>query len=398
MRLVKINIACFIGMALFLFGCKQTNSEPEPPDSERDSTETIIFKADTVFAVNSGTALDDDFWEEVRVALGTGHVMIRFAVGEYTLTEPIVVKNIGHEKHALMISAQARNRTVFDGEIPTLMTVEDCQNVWLRGLNFTGAPTKHALEIRNSQQIMLEHCYIQDLPNVGVAGLGIYESTTDGIRIVNSRFERIGVDQNAHMIYAFDGVTRLKVVDSYLKDCSGSFILFGGDMSEMGVLYRNDFISTGTYLSGINPAFIEVSASNSINPGNERMGTNFVVIDNTFSYGNMGNQNNLYAVIFHSSGFNPEDRNYRLSIADGEKLQSGNTAEKQNIMSTQLGLVADKIYFSENVSRNVEYSAVYQYSDNDGSTDIWIGVADIEHTLNTEKILSSGEEALMLYD
>ncbi|MBD1425523.1 hypothetical protein [Sphingobacterium arenae] len=398
MRLTEINIACVIAMTLFLFGCKQSNPEPESLNPGRDSTETVVFKADTVFTVNSETTLDGAFWEEVQTALDTGHVLVRFAVGEYTLTEPIVVKNIGHDEYSLMISAQAINRCIFEGGIPTLMTLENCYNVRLRGLKFTGASTDHALQIRNSRHIMLENCYMQDLPNISIAALGIYESTTDDIRVVNSRFERIGVDENAHVICVLGGATGLKVVDSYFKDCSGSFILFGGNMVDRGVFFRNDFISTGTYLSGINPAFIEVSASNSTDPGNERMGTNYVIIDNTFSYGNMGNQNKLHAVVFHSSGFNPENRNYRLSIADGEKLQTGTVLDKQNIMSVQLGLEADKIYFGKNVSRNAKFSAVYQYSNSYGSTGSWVGTANIEEALNTEELLFSGEEALTLYD
>src|SRR5690606_5477321 len=134
MRLAEINIACFVLMALFLFGCNK--STPEPVDPDEETEEVIVIRPDTTFAVNTGTTLDEAFWEEVQTALDTGHVLVRFAVGEYTLTEPIVVKNIGHDEYSLMISAQAINRCIFEGGIPTLMTLENCYNVRLRGLKF----------------------------------------------------------------------------------------------------------------------------------------------------------------------------------------------------------------------------------------------------------------------
>src|SRR5690606_23236590 len=147
MRLAEINIACFVLMALFLFGCKQSVPEPEPVDPDEETEETIVIRPDTTFAVNTGTTLDSAFWEAVQTALDTGHVLVRFAVGEYTLTAPIVMENLGHDAHLLMVQAESTNRVIFDGEIPTLMSLENCFNIRLRGFRFTGNPTGLALRM-----------------------------------------------------------------------------------------------------------------------------------------------------------------------------------------------------------------------------------------------------------
>lgn len=278
-----------------------------------------------------------------------------------------------------------------------MLDLKNCHNVTVRGLKFTGEATGYAMRVSNSQDITIQSCYFQDLPDVGYGALGIHHSETDGVVINNSRFERVGYDSHAHMIYAAYGVTRLSILNSYFKDCSGSFVRFRGDLSDMGVVYNSDFISTGNYLTGINPPFIEVPVFNDVNPGDERMGTNFMISKNTFSYGNMGNQSTRYAMVFHSSGYNPTDRNYLLSAADGEKLQNGTPAEKSAIMSSQLGLDGDKIFFGENININVDKNIIYRCWNNYGSEGPWTGIADIEQTVNLSGFAVTEEEALNFY-
>ncbi len=394
MKSVSISTICLTLMAIFLFGCKKSIPDPAEPDD----TDTVeVIRVDTIFSVNTGTTLDGLFWSKVQAALGNGNVMVRFAVGEYTLTAPIVAEHVGHDEHTLFLQSESTGRAIFDGEIANLLELNSCRNIRVRGLAFTGKVTAYALRVSNGQRISIENCSFQDLSATTTGALGILQSETDRITIKNCRFQHIGISAGAHMIDATHGVTRLTVVNSYFKDCSGSFIRFRGDLSDMGVFYKNDFISTGTYRTGVNPVFIEVAAVNEVNPGNERLGTNFMFADNTFSYGNMGSQTSRYAVVFHSSGFNPADRNYQLSAADGEKLQNGTATEKQAIMTSQLGLDGDKIHFGKNINRNVAYRVAYRHTNNYGAAGPWTGVADIEPVLNTAGPVTSEEEALIFY-
>jgi len=393
MRLIEIK-TFFILIAFVVLGCKKSSPVIGNPDEE---PEEIVIVPDTVFSVNTSTVLDDAFWEDIQSELSNGIVMVRFAVGEYTLTSTITLEDLGHDENLLMLQAERSGSVVFDGEISNLLDLRNCKNVRVRGFKFTGDATGYAMRVINSQRIAIEYCYFQDLPEVGFGALGVHQSATDQILVKECRFERVGYDSHAHMIYAAYGVNRLNIVSNYFKDCSGSFVRFRGDLSDKGVVYNNDFISTGNYLSGVNPAFIEIPVFNDVNPGDERMGTNFMVTKNTFSYGNMGNQATRYAMVFHSSGFNPTDRNYLISVSDAEKLGNGTVAEKQAVMSTQLGLDGSKIFFGENININVENNVIYRCWNNYGSEGPWTGIADIESATTATGLVTTEEEAINFY-
>lgn len=392
MRFIEINITCFILIAFSLFGCKK--STPDPVDPEDTDTVEVI-RVDTVFSVNTGTTLDAAFWQTVQSALDSGNTMVRFAVGEYTLTSPVVLENLGHDKHRLFVQAEATNRVILQGEIPTLMQLKNCRNVRIRGFRFTGKATEAALRMISSNRISLEYGSFFDLTDAVNGAVAIIQPS-DSIVIRAVRFEQVGVNSLSHMVDAI-GVSRLTILNSYFKDCAGSFVRFRGSLSDRGVLYKNDFISTGTFLTGMNPAFVEVAALNGANPGNERLGTNFMIADNTFSYGNMGTQLTRYAVVFHALGFNPPGLTYQLPVADGERLQNGTAAEKQAILSSHLGLDGQKIHYGNNVSRNVAHNVAYRYTNTTDSAAPWTGVADIEPALNPAGLVTSEEEAIGFY-
>jgi len=394
MRLTEKHTILFVLILFIILGCKKSSSAPDNTDEE---PQEVIIIPDTTFSVNSGSELNDEFWQNVQTALNDGHVMVRFAVGEYMLTSTITVENMGHDENLLMLQAERSGSVIFEGEIANLLDLRNCKNVRVRGFKFTGDATGYAMRVVNSQRISIETCYFQDLPAVGYGALGVHQSSTDDIVVKGSRFERVGYDSHAHMIYAAYGVNRLSIISNYFKDCSGSFVRFRGDLSDKGVVYNNDFISTGNYLTGINPVFIEIPVFNDVNPGDERMGTNFLVTKNTFSYGNMGNQSTRYAMVFHSSGFNPSDRNYLISVADAEKLTNGTPAEKQSVMQTQLGLNADKILFGGNANINVAHNVLYRAWNNYGSEGPWTGIADIESAIASPDEITTEEEAINFY-
>src|SRR5690606_31050701 len=129
------------------------------------------------FSVNTSTVLDDAFWEDIQSELNNGHVMVRFAVGEYTLTSTITLEDLGHDENLLMLQAERSGSVVFDGAISNLLDLRNCKNVRVRGFKFTGDATGYAMRVINSQRIAIEYCYFQDLPEVGFGALGVHQST-----------------------------------------------------------------------------------------------------------------------------------------------------------------------------------------------------------------------------
>ena len=381
-------------------GCKQSADDFSLSRTETQASASSgmgMLSASTVISVSPSTSFNSTFWSNVQTALDTGSVNIVFANGTYTRTSTLALTNLGHATNLLTLKAATTGGPVITGTIANLLDITTSQNVRVTGLKFTGGVTGYAMRVRNSQHITIDSCFFQDLPDVGYGALGVHQALTDRVLVRACTFERVGYDSHAHMIYAAYGVTRLSVVSNYFEDCSGSFVRFRGDLSDMGVVYNNDFISSGAYLTGINPVLIEIPVFNDVNPGDERMGTHFMITKNRFTYGTTGNQANRYAVVFHSSGFNPADRNYLISAADAALLHSGTVAQKRSVMSSQLGLDGNAIRFGGNTNTNVQYNVVYRCWNNYGSAGPWTGVASIGTAVNASGLATTEEAAINFY-
>jgi hypothetical protein len=141
------------------------------------------------------------------------------------------------------------------------------------------------MEVRCLLLILVEKCQFVDLPVVNFGALGVHYAATDRVIVKNNTFERVGNRAAAHMIYGAYGVQRLIIVSNWFKDCSGVFVRFRGDLSDRGVVYGNTFISNGTYYKdSTHQEFIEVPVINDDNPGQERMGTSFMITQNTTNF------------------------------------------------------------------------------------------------------------------
>ncbi|MGX5817162.1 hypothetical protein ACWKWU_03145 [Chitinophaga lutea] len=377
-----------------LVNCKKADSPGEAPPEKLATTSLL---STTTFNVSPSTNFNSTFWAGVQTALASGPVDVIFASGTYTRTATLTLSNLGDSTNLLTLKAATAGSAVIDGAIAKLMNVNVCKNVRLEGLKFTGATTGYALTIVRSQDVAIENCQFIDLPSVGYGALGVHYETTNRVLVRGCTFARVGYDSHAHMIYGAYGIQRLSVVGNSFTDCSGAFVRFRGDLSSKGVVYDNDFISTGTYLTGLNPVFVEVPVFNDVNPGNERMGTEFVVTKNTFSYGTAGSQTTRYALVFHHSGFNPVDRNYLISAADATTLNSGTVTQKRTIMSSQLGLDGNEIHFGGNTNTNVQYNVVYRCWNGYGSTGPWTGVASIGTAVNAGGMPTTEAAAIAYY-
>lgn len=354
--------------------------------------------ATTTFNVTPTTSLNTTFWSNVQSALATGPVDVVFANGTYTRTSTITLANMGHATNLLTLkTASTVGGAIFTGSIATLMYLNTCQNIQVLRLKFTGPVTGYAMRMSNSQDIAVENCIFKDLPDVGYGALGVHYPLTNRVLVRNCTFENVGYDSHAHMIYGAYGIQRLSVVNNTFKDCSGAFVRFRGDLSDKGVVYNNTFTSTGTYLTGLNPVFIEIPVFNDVDPGDERMGTNFMITKNTFTYGTVGSQTTRFNVVFHSTGFNPPGRTYLISTADAALLSGGTVTQKRSVMSGMLGLDGNEIRFGGNTNTNVQYNVVYRCWNGYGSAGPWTGVASIGTAVNASGLATTETAAINYY-
>jgi hypothetical protein len=397
----RLLLAAILISMIGLISCKKTNTASDllkESATAKDRNEMLGILSTTIFNVTPATSLNSTFWSNVQTALASGPVDVIFADGTYTRTATISLTGLGDDTNLLTLkTAVTEGGAVFNGSIATLIFLSSCKNVKLLRLKFTGAVTGYAMRISNSQDVTVEKCFFEDLPDVDYGALGVHYPLTNRVVVKYCNFENVGYDSHAHMIYGAYGIQRLSVVANTFKNCAGAFVRFRGDLSDKGVVYDNDFISTGTYLTGLNPVFIEIPVFNDVNPGTEKMGTNFMITKNTFSYAAVGLQTTRYALVFHSSGYNPTGRTYLISTANAGLLSTGTVVQKRNVMSTQLGLDGDLIHFGGNTNTNVQYNVVYRCWNAYGSAGPWEGIASIGTAVNASGLATTEAAAIGYY-
>lgn len=395
----------FITISLFLFtACKKVVTEEKDNevlvDQVTDTGSTTL--AATVVNVTPSTNLNTAFWTNINTLLQSGYVDIVFAEGTYNLSSTLTLTGIGHDTNRLQLKAETIGTAVFTGSIKDLMMLSNCKNILLHRLKFTGPVTDYALRIRNSKNITIAYCRFVDLPNIGFGALGVHYAGSDNVIVRQNHFTNVGYDSQAHMIYAAWGATRLKIINNQFTDCSGSYVRFR-DQSTHGVVFGNNFTSTGTYWNTalnryVNRVFVEVAVFNKVNPGIEYLGTEFMLANNQFSYSTSGDQNERFAFLFHHSGFNPPGRTYLLSTADASLLGTGTVTQRRTIMSDKLGLNGSKIRYGNNTNVNVAADVSYRCRNDAGSTGPWEGVVNISPAVSSSNLAASYDEALVYYD
>jgi hypothetical protein len=392
--------------ALLLFSCKKqevkevVTKESQASLSEGESVNEFSTLATTIVNVTPTTVLNTAFWSNIQTLLQSNPVDVVFADGTYNLTSTISLNNIGHATNNLELKCATGGSAVITGSIAKLMGLSYCKNILIHRLKFTGAVTDYALTIQRSQDVTVAYCRFENMPNVYYGAVGAHYATSDNIIVRQNYFANVGVGSTAHMIYGAYGVTRLKVINNTFKDCAGAFVRFRGDNSTHGVVYGNTFTSTGTYLTGVNPIFVEVPVFNDVNPGDEKFGTSFMVTANNFTYSTSGSQSTRYAMVFHHSGYNPTGRTHLISVADATTLGSGSStvAAKRAIMSTKLGLDGTKILFGGNTNSNVAANVSYRCQGGYGAVAPWTGVVSIGTAVTASGVATSYADALTFYD
>lgn len=400
---MKNNII-FIIIFLVFSSCKKESKEQEINliDNQQEEELDSSTLATTVVNVDESTNFNSTFWNNIKSLLNTGYVDIVFAEGTYNLTSTFTLSNIGHDTNRLQLKAETIGSAVFTGSIKELMLLNNCKNILLHRLKFTGDVTEYALKVRNSKNITIAYCRFVDLPNIKYGALGVHYEGSDNVIIRQNHFTNVGFNSGAHMIYTCWGATRVKVINNQFTDCSGSYVRYR-DRSTHGVVYGNNFTSTGTYWNSdlkkhVNRVFVEVAVFNKVNPGVEYLGTDFMVANNNFNYSTSGDQSERFSFLFHSSGYNPPGRNHLISIADASLLDTGTVAQRKAIMSSNLGLDADKIRYGNNMHTNVAINVSYRCRNDEGSTGPWTGVANITPAVSISDLAANYNEALIYYD
>lgn len=386
-----------------VFSCKKETAvaEKEQKIVAEPQKEAQAESTATVVNVTPSTEFNAAFWSGIQTMLQTNHVDVVFADGTYNITSTITLSNIGNATKRLQLKANTVGAAVLTGSIAKLMSLNNCQNILIHRLKFTGAVSEYALVIQRSPNITVAYCRFENMPNLYYGAVGAHYATSNNIIIRQNQFSNIGVGSTAHMIYGAFGVKRLKILENTFTDCSGSFIRFRGDNSTHGVVYGNTFNSTGTYMvngTGVNPIFVEVPVFNDVNPGDETFGTSFMVTKNNFNYATVGNQTTRFALAFHHSGFNPTGRTHLISTADAATLGSGTVTEKRAIMLGQLGLDGTKILYGGNNNVNLSTHVVYRCWEAYGATAPWTGVVSISSAVSSTGLATTYEEALAFYD
>ena len=395
----------FLGVVtVFLLSCDKQETNSDLQFSKTESLTDIELSkavlATTIVNVTPSTVLNGAFWSNIQTLLQSNPVDVVFADGTYNLTSTISLNNIGHATNNLELKCATIGSAVITGSIAKLMGLSSCKNILIHRLKFTGAVTDYALTIQSSQDVTVAYCRFEDMPNVYYGAVGAHYATSNNIIVRQNVFSKVGLDSHCHMIYGAYGVKRLKVINNTFTDCPGAFVRFRGDNSTHGVVYGNTFTSTGTYLTGYNPIFIEVPVFNDVNPGDEKFGTSFMITNNTFKYSTLGNQTTRYALVFHHSGYNPPARTHMISAADAAVLgsESSTIAARRAVMSSKLGLDATKILFGGNTNTNVAANVSYRCQGGFGAVAPWTGIVNIGSVVTSTGLATSYAEALAFYD
>ena len=315
---------------------------------------------------------DAAFWSRVAGELANGPVTVRFAAGDYL--QPLFLSHLGHDEHRLSLVGDRAGGTVFRGSVETQFEISRSRNISLSNLHFRGNISGYGLVItQSSQDIHIDRCSWVDLREVYFGALGIHRRSKD-IRVSRSRFERLGQDSHAHMIYVAYDVQDVTVEDNRFTDCSGSYVRYRD--SDRATTRRNTFIHTGTYHNAT-PPMIEVAVFNDVDPGDEWLGTNLNIHSNRFQFAASGAGPRM-AIRFHHGGFDPPGRRYLLTRSEANTLTSGPLEQRRELLDRNFGLDWRRVFLRDNQYSGVDRTiTLASYAHYGATSQGWEGTLDI---------------------
>ena len=360
-------------------------------------------------------------WNNANAQLVNGPVTLRFIDGTYlikTTNNGLSIVSLGHATNRLTIEGESAEGVILkrdptdqrindSGYLPNLVKVDGCQNMTIRHLNFRGQEyLGYALQINATKNLLMEECTYIDLHGVYYGATGTTRNTTTNIRFLRCRFERVGMDGHAHMIYNAYDPTWLKVEDCHFEDCAGDYVRFR-DSTDYCTVSGSTFLSTGSFYNQRTKKTISTHtpmitmplfnddnpATNPPSPNYEYFGTNFWFHNNQFRYLSASG-GERHAVQFHHSGFNPPGRNHLLTAAEASLL--GNTspdkrAERKALLLANAGIDVDKVRLYNNVYQGVSIICSYEAEANYGAPSTgWNGTVNITDLINQSAWTEAG--------
>lgn len=333
---------------------------------------------------NAAAYVSTSFWSGVQSSLTNNAVTVRWLDGQYNSTG-LSLSDMGHQYNKLTLTGDTDTGAVLNAPVPTMLQFRGVQNTVVRDLNFTGPIQGYGFQITSngstpSRKIVLDSLTFTDMPEVYYGATGTTHDTYD-ISLRNSTFDNVGFDGHAHMMYNAYDPHHISVYNNTFIDSKGDYIRFR-DNSEYGSVIDNTFISTS---STYNRPFISMPLFNNVDPGDEYFGTHYRFAGNSFTYqSTAGTSHYRDAINFAHYGYEPTDKNYLLSNAEGAIMTSGTTAQKKALLAS-IGIDGDEVHIYNNTYVNArfkgQFTSIPSYGAEVGYTG-WQGRVDIFNTWN----------------
>lgn len=297
------------------------------------------------------------------------------------------IRDIGHPVNVLTLKVSPGTDTfeMRNDAGSTIISLRGCQRVTVSGFTFTGTvgqatqgTTGNAVAVRNSADfpknpsrwITFDNCIWKKLEHLTFAALSIYGAARD-ITVNNCRFWDVGPTNGVHMIYSQFGPQGITITNSKFTRCTGDYVKFKDD-AEFAKVDNCEFHSTA---DPYNWEMIRVAVFNDVNPGDEFQGTNYQFTNNSFDWDTDGNIQRRWGVVFTASGHNvPSPLDYWVSASEGNTLNTGTAAQKEAILSPQMGLTNARVKIYGNTFAGAHGQVMYRHmpaygSGNGGYTD-----------------------------
>jgi hypothetical protein len=337
---------------------------------------------------------DNSFWQKVKDALDDEHITVHFLGGEYRAGLPELT--IGHPEHQLILQGSMLKQTVFvvprdipsqdaincldrDKQPPRIPMIGS-ENVHIRQLHFTGAGSI-GFVIRcwkKSHHISIEDCTFINMPGVIYGAIGVLDPGAQNVTVSNCRFQAIGCDGHAHMMYNTHHIQHILIKDCHFEECAGDYIRFRDDTDHC-VVQGCVFKSTGIVYDPY--PFLSISVFNDCKPGSEStspecsqeepscpdldehpqyeyFGSNFVFAENEFIYESSGVRR--FPIAFIHVGWDPPRRSHLLTADEGNILRRGSTQARKRVLERNCGIDTDRIIVYGNRFQGTPIKAAFE--------------------------------------
>ena len=382
MRLSGAVSVCVLVIAVCI-GC----SELKAGGITRYVAPKPLGKATGRSQADAASFFDGTFWGKVKALLDQKGVTVQMLPGEYCVSlnrrkkinTSVKLSGLGNADHRLVIAGAPNGDTIVrrnpndpqeheKANRPTLILLENCRNLTLRNVHFRGSePIAYALAIRRCRDVLVEACSWVNMPGVYYGATGAHYPETENVTWKACRFERIGYDSHAHMIYNAWSARNLNVIGNTFVDSRGTFVRFRAGVDHCTVA-DNVFRSTGTFgFKGNEYPFVSVPLFNDKDPASnpdpiqlEYFGTHFRILRNEFIYEMGDTPGRKVAFLFHHSGWNPPGVIYLLTADQARFLQAASGLERKGFYRDKMRIDFALVVFADNKVVNVEQEVAFE--------------------------------------